>query len=87
MPKEFDEVAFTIEKDTVSEIVETKFGYHIILVTDKIPGGITPYEEVRDFIKKYLQKDESKKRLAEHIAKLKEKATIEILLEDPDTKE
>ncbi len=87
MPKEFDEVAFTIEKDTVSEIVETKFGYHIILVTDKIPGGIAPYEEVRDFIKKYLQKDESKKRLAEHIAKLKGTATIEILLEDPATKE
>ena len=61
MPKEFDEVAFTIEKNTVSDIVETKFGYHIILVTDKKSGGIAPYEEVRDFIKKYLQKDESKK--------------------------
>jgi peptidyl-prolyl cis-trans isomerase C len=87
MPKEFDEVAFTIEKDTVSEIVETKFGYHIILVTDKIPGGIAPYEEVRDFIKKFLQKDESQKRLAKHIALLKEKANIEILLEDPGTTE
>ena len=87
MPKEFDEVAFAIEKNTVSKIVETKFGYHIILVTDKMPGGIAPYEEVRDFIKKYLQKDESKKKLAEHIALLKEKATIEILLEDPSTKE
>jgi peptidyl-prolyl cis-trans isomerase C len=87
MPTEFDEVAFTIEKDTVSEIVETTFGYHIILVTDKKSGGIAPYEEVRDFIKKYLQKDESQKRLAEHIALLREKATIEILLEDPTKKE
>jgi peptidyl-prolyl cis-trans isomerase C len=87
MPKEFDEVAFSLEKDTISEIVETKFGYHIILVTDKIPGGIAPYEEVRDFIKKYLQKDESQKKLAEHIALLKEKATIEIFLEDPEKKE
>jgi peptidyl-prolyl cis-trans isomerase C len=87
MPKEFDEVAFSIEKDTLSDIVKTKFGYHIILVTDKKPGGIAPYEEVRDFIKKYLQKDESQKKLAEHIAKLKEKATIEILLEDPSKKE
>ena len=87
MPKEFDEVAFTIEKDTVSDIVETKFGYHIILVTDKIPGGISPYEDVRNFIKKYLQKDESQRKLAEHIAKLKEKATIEILLEEPEKTE
>jgi peptidyl-prolyl cis-trans isomerase C len=87
MPKEFDEVAFTLEIDTVSDIVETNFGYHIILVTDKKPGGIAPYEEVRDFIKKYLQKDESQKKLAEHIAMLKEKATIEILLEEPEKKE
>jgi peptidyl-prolyl cis-trans isomerase C len=87
MPKEFEEVAFTIEKDTVSNVVETKFGYHIILVTDKKPGGITPYEEVRSFIKKYLQEDVSREKLAEHIAKLKEKATIEILLEEPEKKE
>ena len=87
MPKEFEEVAFTIEKNTVSDIVETKFGYHIIKVTNKTPGGIAPYEDVRDFIKKYLQKGESKKKLAEHIAILKEKATIEILLEDPEKKE
>ena len=52
MPKEFEEVAFTIEKDTVSDVVETKFGYHIILVTDKKPGGIAPYEEVRELHQK-----------------------------------
>ena len=87
MPKEFEEVAFTIEKDKVSDVVETKFGYHLILVIDKKPGGIAPYEEVRSFIKKYLQEGESKTKLAEHLAKLKEKATIEILLEEPEKKE
>ena len=87
MPKEFDEIAFTIEKDTLSEIVETKFGYHIILVTDKKTAGLAPYDEVRSLIRKYLQQDETKKRLEEHIAILKKEATIEILLVDPDKKE
>jgi peptidyl-prolyl cis-trans isomerase C len=81
MPEEFDKVAFALEKDTVSEIVETKFGYHIIQVTDQVPGGKIPYEEVQDFIRKYLQEGESKKKLAAHLAELRKKATIEILLD------
>ena len=83
MPEEFDKVAFTLEKDTVSDVVETKYGYHIILVTDKIPEGITPYEDVKDFIKKFLQEDESKRLLDAHITKLRQKATIEVFLEEP----
>lgn len=85
MPEEFDKVAFTLEKDKVSDVVETKFGYHIILVTDKISEGITPYDEVKDFIKKFLQEDESKKLLEAHITKLREKAKIEVFLEEPET--
>ena len=80
MPKEFEDAAFALEIDKISEVVKTKYGYHIIKVSEKIPEGTVPYEDARDFIKKYFQMDETKKRLNEHIAKLKEKAKIEILL-------
>jgi peptidyl-prolyl cis-trans isomerase C len=80
MPKEFEDAAFTLEVDEVSDVVKTKFGYHIIKVSEKTPEGQVPYEEVRDFIKKFFQMDESKRRLNEHIAELKAKADIEILL-------
>jgi peptidyl-prolyl cis-trans isomerase C len=79
MPEEFSRVAFAMEKDAVSEVVKTKFGYHIIKVFDKKSAGVTPFEEIRDFIKKGLQQEESKKKLAAHIAELKKKAKIEIL--------
>ncbi len=82
MPEEFDKVAFALDKGAVSEVVETKFGYHIIKVLEKTPEGITPYAEVKDFIKKFLQGDESKKKLAAHITELKGKAKIEILLKE-----
>jgi peptidyl-prolyl cis-trans isomerase C len=80
MPAEFDKVAFALEKDAVSEVVETKFGLHIIKVFDKQAARVVPYEQMRDFLKKYLQEEESKKRLASHIAELKKRAEIEILL-------
>lgn len=80
MPKEFEDVAFALEVDEISDVVKTKFGYHIIKVSEKIPEGQIPYEDARDFIKKFFQMDETKKRLNDHIAKLKEKAEIEILL-------
>ena len=80
MPKEFENVAFALEIDKISEVVKTKYGYHIIKVSEKIPEGTVPYEDSRDFIKKYFQMDETKKRLNEHIAELREKAKIEIFL-------
>ena len=80
MPKEFEDVAFALEIDKISEVVKTKYGYHIIKVSEKISEGTVPYEEARDFIKKYFQMDETKKRLNDHIAELKAKAEIEILL-------
>ncbi len=80
MAAAFDEVAFSLEKDNVSEVVETRFGYHVIKAVDRKPARLIPYEEMRDFLKTYLQGEESKKKLAAHIAELRKKSEIEILL-------
>lgn len=82
MPSEFDEAAFALKEGTVSEVVQTKHGYHIIKVMDKIPEGIAPYEEVRDFIGKFLQGQLAKKNYFSHVKDLRSKAEIEILLSD-----
>ena len=84
MPRAFDKVAFAMEKGAVSEVVKTKFGYHIIKLSDKKSAGVAPYEEVRDFIEKFLQQQESEKKRAAHIAELKKKAKIEIFPNDLD---
>ena len=80
MPKAFDDVAFATEKGAVGPVVKTKFGYHVVKVFEKKSAGITPYEEVKGFIEKYLQEKESNERRAAHIAELKKGAEIEILL-------
>ena len=82
MPKEFEEVAFAMEEDAVSELVETKFGFHIIKLFKKQAAGVVSYENVKDFIKKFIQQEESKKKLAELKKKLKKQAKIEIFLDE-----
>ena len=50
MVKEFDEVAFKLPVNKVSEPVKTQFGYHLILTTKKVPAveakGAKPAEPV-----------------------------------------
>ena len=52
----FEEVAFKLDKNEISEIVKTEFGYHIIKLTDKIPQRRQSFEEVKSTIKNTLEK-------------------------------
>jgi peptidyl-prolyl cis-trans isomerase C len=80
MPEEFDKVAFELEKNKVGGLVKTKYGYHIIKVFEKKPKGVAPYEDVKDFIAKFLKDGLSKQKLAALVGELREKAKVEILL-------
>ena len=51
MVKEFTEVAFATEVNSISEPVKTQFGYHIIKVTDRQGGEDVKYEDVKDKVK------------------------------------
>jgi peptidyl-prolyl cis-trans isomerase C len=79
MPPKFDQVAFALETHTLSDVVETKYGYHLIEVLDKQPAGVIPYEEMKDFIGKYLKMQVSKKNRETVIQSLRAKAEVEIV--------
>jgi len=81
MPPEFEAVAFSVEIGKLSEVVETKFGYHILEVIERTPEGtVAPYEQVRDFIARFLQKQSAPKKTSDHVRRLREAAEIEVFL-------
>lgn len=47
MTPEFEEVAFSLEIDGTSDIVQTPFGLHIIRLDGSRPEQVRPFEEVR----------------------------------------
>lgn len=80
MVKPFEDVVFAMETGEVSDIVETRFGYHLIKKTGKQPAGTVPYEEIEDRLKEYLKDQKVQKQVAAYIETLKETAEIERFL-------
>ncbi|MDB5814944.1 MAG: peptidylprolyl isomerase [Rhodocyclales bacterium] len=65
MVPEFEAAAFALKPHEISSVVESKFGYHIIQLTDMHGGKPKSFEEARTDIVSALQKQGGTKMLAE----------------------
>ncbi len=78
----FEQVAFALKPGEVSDIVETKFGYHLIKVIDKKAETRIPYKDVKDKLEQHLKQEKVQKEVTLYVEKLKEKAKVERFLTD-----
>jgi peptidyl-prolyl cis-trans isomerase C len=80
MVKSFEDAAFDLKSNEVSDIVETKFGYHLIKVVDKKPEMTTTFEDAKDKLSQYLKQQKVQKEVSIYVSKLKEKGKVERFL-------
>ncbi len=76
MVKPFDEAVFKLKVGQVSDIVETRFGYHIIKVTDHKDAETVPFEQAKGDIMNTLTQKKKSELAMQYIESLKAKAKI-----------
>jgi len=79
MVPEFEAAAFSLSTNQVSDIVTTRFGYHIIKLNEKIPAKKVDYDKAANDIKEGLTQQALQKQFPDYIAKLKKEAGVEII--------
>ena len=79
MVEQFSRVAFSQKNGTVSDVVETSFGYHLILTVDRKAGRDVKFEDVKDDVKETFGE-----RLREQVAQhMRRTAKIEAAIKTP----
>ena len=75
---EVGKVLFILDTGEISDIVKTRYGYHILTVDEIMTAEFKPYETVRDQIKQFLLRRKETAAFTEMTAKLEQQADIKI---------
>ncbi len=76
MVKEFEDAAFSLKVGEISNIVKTKFGYHIIKCIGKKAKQKRDFEDVKDNIKSFLIQQKMGNKYEAWLRDLRDKAVI-----------
>ena len=80
MEKSFEDAASTLKLGEVSNPVRSAFGYHLIKVTELVPGGVKPFDSVKNDVIQAYQKAQAENAFFEAGEKL-----TEMSFEHPDS--
>lgn len=79
-PPAIERAAFQMQPGEISDIIETRAGFHVIRVGERRPEGPVPFEEARETIRARLTDREREATIRDYVAGLKEKARVERIL-------
>lgn len=83
--KEIEDVAFTMKNGEITGPVQTKFGYHVLLLEDKKPAQESSYDQVKDYIfeqMKFQKQQDQYEKLADSLRK---KMNVQVTDDTPAT--
>ena len=76
--RSFADVVAKLQVGKTSDIVETKFGFHLIKLTETKPGEYAPFSDMKEAIQEHLFMEGARDRVSDYIVSLRKKAEIEI---------
>jgi len=86
MLPEIEDAAFKLKIGETSDVINAENNWYIIKLEDKKPEQQMSFDEVRDKLKKDLEKERTKELTDKWIADLRAKAKIEVLLKTEEQK-
>ncbi|UOD49314.1 SurA N-terminal domain-containing protein [Orrella daihaiensis] len=67
---EVEEAVFKLEPNTISEVIQSPFGYHVAVVTQVQPASVKPLEQVRDEVQNEVLRQMASVRFADLASEL-----------------
>ncbi len=77
---EYEKAAMALDIGEISGLVRSQFGYHVIKLTGRKKAGLSSFDEIRDQLRQFLEDQKTEEQLAEHVEKLRSRATISLFL-------
>jgi parvulin-like peptidyl-prolyl isomerase len=76
---ELKTLLFSLPTNQLSDVLTTKYGYHVAKVHERTPAGKPPFEKVEKEIREFLLGQELQRQLPAYFAQLKQSFAVEMV--------
>lgn len=77
---ELDRVLFSLDTGQVSDVIETEFGFHLLMVETKEEAGMSSFADVRNEIEPILRAKSAEERYAKWMAELRKRSRVRVFM-------